>query len=188
MMERPVRLTILLLILLLYIPFARQGRGVSPQREPAAFFHYSSGLALVRVVGPGSQDRIYRIHDGGTVETVMNMAVLSRRIHGLPREVLKRRLESGDIVTVTENRNQHANINIKRMNVQERMVLGIPLDPDRMGRADWEALPGIGPRLAERIVRDRQLNGGFGSLEGVKRVSGVGDGKILMINKFFISK
>ncbi|TWJ13887.1 ComEA family DNA-binding protein [Geobacter argillaceus] len=187
-MERPVRLAILLLILLLYVPLVRQGRGVSPQREPAAFFHYSSGLAVIRVVGPGIQDRIYRIHDGATVEAVINMTIGPGNRAGWPKEALHRRLESGDILKIVRKENQHTDINVKKMGARERMVLGILLDPDRMNQADWDSLPGIGPKLAERIVHDRQLNGDFGSLEGVKRVSGIGDGKISMINKFFLYK
>lgn len=187
-MERPVRLAILLFILLLYVPLVWQGRGVSPQREPAAFFHYSSGLAVVRVVGPGIQDRIYRIHDGTTVEAVINMTMGPGDRAGWPKGLLLRRLESGDILKIVRERDQHTDINIKRMGARERMVLGIPLNPDRMDQADWESLPGIGPKLAKRIIGDRQLNGDFGSLAGVKRVSGIGESKILMINKFFITK
>jgi competence protein ComEA len=40
--------------------------------------------------------------------------------------------------------------------------------------AALEALPGIGPALARRIVEDRALNGPFGSAEGLQRVRGVG--------------
>ena len=187
-MERPVRLVILLLILLLYLPLVWQGRGVSPQREPAAFFHYSSGLAVIRVVGSGTQDRIHRIHDGTTVETVMNMTIGPGDRSGWPKWVLSRRLENGDILKIVRNENQCTDIIVEYMTARERVILGIPLDPDRMDQADWESLPGIGPKLAERIMRYRQLNGDFGSLDGLKRVSGIGDGKILLINKYFLNK
>jgi len=40
--------------------------------------------------------------------------------------------------------------------------------------AEIEALPGIGPSLARRIVEDRRNHGPFGSLEGLQRVRGVG--------------
>lgn len=186
-MERPVRLTILILVLLLFVPLLRQGRGVSPKREPAAFFHYSSGLAVIRVTGSAVSDRIYRIHDGTTLGAVINMAVKAG-VRQVPLQtVLSTRLESGDTIEIRRKSNQLLDIAIKKMSARERMVLGIPLDPDRMDRADWEALPGIGPKLAERIVRERQLNGDFGSVEGLLRVSGVGNGKILLINKYFLN-
>lgn len=40
--------------------------------------------------------------------------------------------------------------------------------------AEIEALPGIGPSLARRIVEDRRVHGPFGSIEGLQRVRGVG--------------
>jgi competence protein ComEA len=50
---------------------------------------------------------------------------------------------------------------------------------------DWQALPGIGPKLAERIEVDRQKNGEFASLEDLKRVSGIGKKRIEAWRIFF---
>ena len=52
---------------------------------------------------------------------------------------------------------------------------GTPLvDIDRATARELEALPRIGPALAERIVADRDSNGPFGSLEALQRVRGIG--------------
>lgn len=187
-MERPVRLVVFILVLLLFVPLLRQGRGVSPKRESAAFFHYSSGLAVIRVTGSAVSERIYRIHDGTTLGIVINMAVGPTARPLLPQERLSRIVTSGDVVEINRNSSQGYDITMKKMKARDRMILGIPLEPDAMDQADWEALPGIGPKLAQRIVRDRQLYGDFGSIEELKRVPGIGDGKILMINKFFLNK
>jgi competence protein ComEA len=48
------------------------------------------------------------------------------------------------------------------------------IDVDVAPAADLERLPRIGPVLAERIVADRDSLGPFGSLEGLRRVRGVG--------------
>jgi hypothetical protein len=50
----------------------------------------------------------------------------------------------------------------------------VPVDLDLADEAAIEALPGIGPSLARRIVADRALNGPFGSAEALGRVKGVG--------------
>jgi competence protein ComEA len=49
-----------------------------------------------------------------------------------------------------------------------------PIDVDVADAATLEALPGIGPALAGRIVEERARGGAFGSLEGLRRVRGVG--------------
>jgi len=48
------------------------------------------------------------------------------------------------------------------------------VDVDIADAPALEALPGIGPALATRIVQDRERNGPFGSLDGLQRVKGVG--------------
>jgi competence protein ComEA len=49
-----------------------------------------------------------------------------------------------------------------------------PIDLDVAGAAEIETLPRIGPALAQRIVADREAAGPFGSLEGLRRVRGIG--------------
>ena len=64
-------------------------------------------------------------------------------------------------------------------------MLGIPLLPDQMDAEDWDSLPGIGPKLAKKIVDDRQENGDYCSLEAVQRVPGMGEKKIKSLKKYF---
>lgn len=49
-----------------------------------------------------------------------------------------------------------------------------PLDLDVATEKEIEALRHVGPALARRIVADRDSFGPFGSIEGLKRVKGVG--------------
>ena len=44
---------------------------------------------------------------------------------------------------------------------------------NRAGEADLVALPGVGPVLAERILKDRALHGRFLTLKDLARVKGV---------------
>lgn len=49
-----------------------------------------------------------------------------------------------------------------------------PLDLDRASEAELDALPGIGPALARRIVENRSTHGPFGSLDALQEVRGIG--------------
>jgi len=51
------------------------------------------------------------------------------------------------------------------------------LDLNRATEQDFDALPGIGPRLAERIMAYRQSVGAFHSLDGLRAVKGIGKKK-----------
>lgn len=48
------------------------------------------------------------------------------------------------------------------------------IEVNRASREQWQSLPGIGPGLAERIVRHRELEGGFNSPSQLQDVPGIG--------------
>jgi competence protein ComEA len=50
-----------------------------------------------------------------------------------------------------------------------------PIDLNRATAADLEALPGIGPALAARILQHRALRGPFLRIEDLTEVSGIGE-------------
>lgn len=51
------------------------------------------------------------------------------------------------------------------------------LDLNRATEQDFDALPGIGPKLAERIMEHRQSLGAFRSLDELREVKGIGKKK-----------
>jgi len=53
------------------------------------------------------------------------------------------------------------------------------VDLDRAGEAELRLLPGVGPRLAERILAERSAGGPFASPEDLaRRVDGVGPDRV----------
>jgi competence protein ComEA len=56
----------------------------------------------------------------------------------------------------------------------ERLVLGLPLDPNRAEERVLAFVPGLSRRLAAEIVRERSARGPFASVEDVARVRGIG--------------
>jgi competence protein ComEA len=51
---------------------------------------------------------------------------------------------------------------------------GQSIDLNRASAADLELLPGIGPKLAQRIVADRSRNGRYREIKDLIRVRGIG--------------
>ena len=56
------------------------------------------------------------------------------------------------------------------------------IDLDSAPAPDIEKLPGIGPALAKRIVKDRETNGPFGCLAALDRVKGIGPALLARID------
>lgn len=63
----------------------------------------------------------------------------------------------------------------RRAEVLARPLLpGERVDVDRAAADELARLPRVGPKLARRIVEDREAHGPFGSLQGLARVPGIG--------------
>jgi competence protein ComEA len=58
-----------------------------------------------------------------------------------------------------------------------------PLDLNAATATDLETLPGIGPTLAEAIVRQREKMGRFTSVDDLKQVRGIGEGRFADIRE-----
>jgi competence protein ComEA len=63
-----------------------------------------------------------------------------------------------------------------QMSAFHRITCGIPVCINRESREGFTAVPGIGSRIAESIVRERSRRGGFKRLEELMCVQGVGPG------------
>ena len=56
-----------------------------------------------------------------------------------------------------------------------------PVDLDTASAALIETLPRVGPALAQRIVANRDSLGPFRSIEGLKRVKGIGPATVALL-------
>ncbi len=57
---------------------------------------------------------------------------------------------------------------------EERLLLGLPLDPNRASARALAFVPGLSARLARAVAEDRAANGPFPDVEALDRVPGIG--------------
>ncbi|MCB9591541.1 MAG: helix-hairpin-helix domain-containing protein [Sandaracinaceae bacterium] len=63
---------------------------------------------------------------------------------------------------------------VPRTPERRRLLAEEPIDVNAAGAEDLQLLPRIGPRLAERIIAERDRGGRFDSVDALTRVRGIG--------------
>ncbi len=92
-------------------------------------------------------------------------------------------IPSGSRVEITED----GSYQVTRLAGAQLLVLGLPIDLNRATAQDLDAIPGIGPVLAQRIVDYRQAHGPFKKVEELEeKVLGVGPQKMQDIKPYMI--
>ncbi len=66
----------------------------------------------------------------------------------------------------------------------EKPAFSSSLDINQGTKEAFQALPGIGPVLASRIIEHRESKGPFGDIEDLKGVEGIGEKKLTQIRPF----
>ncbi len=59
-----------------------------------------------------------------------------------------------------------------------RRVLGMAVDLNQLTAQDLEDLSGVGPKLARRIIDARRVRGGFGAVDDLFTIAGVGPARM----------
>jgi len=119
------------------------------------------GLVVVDVAGAVGEPGLVELPAGARVAEAIDAAGGALADAKLDQLNLARRVTDGEQIRVAragEVAPESALININSATASE-----------------LDALPGIGPVLADRIVAERETNGPFTSLDDLARVSGVGD-------------
>lgn len=161
------------------------GRGPSVTEELPFILPPAAKDLHVQLSGPGFSSEVYQLNDGLSVLDVINLTALACGDLSSPVGAYSEPVINGAHYIVTKKEQKIEIVQHGWMSASQRIVLGIPLHPDRMSSSDWVALPGIGPKLADRINFDRQKNGEFVTLSGLQRVKGVGPKSIEKWKIFF---
>ena len=124
------------------------------------------------VVHPGVQE----LEEGSRVQDAVEAA--GGFADGAARDALKlaRVLQDGEQVVVPTEEELTASVS-PSAEVSAAPAARGRININTATAEELDALPGIGPATAEKIVADREANGPFSTIEDLKRVSGIGDKK-----------
>lgn len=123
------------------------------------------GLAFVEVTGKIPHPGVYSFPKPPSLREVWAKAGAA----GTPPDPDKT-IASGSRVKVAEDGGCH----VSAMSGAQLITLSLPIDLNRATSEDLDAIPGLGPALAKRIVEYRQAHGPFKKIEDLRAISGVG--------------
>jgi competence protein ComEA len=66
----------------------------------------------------------------------------------------------------------------------ERLLLGLPIDPNRAEPRELAFVPGLSAALAAETVREREIGGPFRDVEDLLRVRGIGPRRLARARPF----
>lgn len=92
---------------------------------------------------------------------------------------LDRLLKNGDKLIITVGNK----VVFSRINGRKSLALGVPIGINSATLEDLIMLPGIGPKLAKKIIEYRKFNGRFKNTYELKKVDGIGEKKFKSIKQ-----
>ncbi len=126
-------------------------------------------------VAPGQESTVYRLPPGSDVQSLL--AVVGRgdiRFHQG-----NRRLRSGERVVLRED----GRLSFGVMDGARLLALGLRIPLNSAAPEDLLVLPGIGDRLAMKIVNFRERNGGIASYDDLLWIPGLGPGALEVLRR-----
>jgi competence protein ComEA len=110
-----------------------------------------------------------------TIDAIKMAEPVSGSIKSLSSVDARALLESGMALHVTVSPRGELLLKKNLMTTNERLVMGVHLDINVMSEKDFDCLPGIGPKMARRIVEYRQNNGGIMKVSDLLSIDGIGE-------------
>lgn len=126
-------------------------------------------------VAPGQEPTVYRLPPESDVQSLLAAV---RRDGGRSLQA-NRRLRSGERVVLHDD----GTISFGVMDGARLLALGLRIPLSKAGPEDLVVLPGIGERLAMKIVSFRERNGGIASYDDLLWIPGVGPGVLEVLKR-----
>ena len=143
---------------------------------------------FVHVAGSVSAPGLYELQEGARVNDAIKLAGWFTDEADQTALNLARTLTDGEQLFVPSKNSEsgsgasNASIGFDSNSNVSGTVLKINVN--RANEGDLESIPGVGPSLAAKIIKDRESNGPFASVDDLTRVSGIGEKKLESMREF----
>ncbi|MEA2281675.1 MAG: competence protein ComEA [Solirubrobacteraceae bacterium] len=134
----------------------------------------AGGPVLIDVAGAVRRPGVYRLRAGARVTDAVERAGGARRGADLSAINLAQKLEDGRQVLVPKRIPGGAAAATASASGLPGSVPALPVDLNTATLEQLDTLDGVGPATAQKILEYRQQHGGFGSVEELGQVSGIG--------------
>jgi competence protein ComEA len=193
-MSREQQGVILFLVLSLCLLFFSTGPGSLKESEPLlspfkkAAFPIPSGAKEFVLELDGSVERrgIIQVKPGITVGEALEKAGGGCGGLSLPKEALEQRIERNSRLSVLPGEEGKGRVLVEELSPSKLKVLSIPISINSATAEELDALPGIGPKMAQAIVEFRERYGKFSSPEDLLQVPGIGAKKLASVKPHII--
>jgi competence protein ComEA len=172
--------------LMLVLGFAQLRRAGGPRRAPVAAATApvladagAGGRAVVHVAGAVRRPGVYRLRASARVQDAVARAGGATRRADLGGLNLAARVEDGRQVLVPE----HARAARPGTAPAPAAAEGLPLNLNTATLEQLDELTGIGPATAQKILDYRKEHNGFGTVDELGEVSGIGDKRLAALRE-----
>jgi competence protein ComEA len=144
-----------------------------PVRVSAAASHAPAPMLFVNVVGAVRRPGLYRLKDGSRVADAVSRAGGPTPKAQIELVNLAARIADGEQIVVPRR-----GLASPSATASGGGVVAGPVHLNSATLEQLDALPGVGPMTAQKIVDYRQQHGAFGSVDELDAISGIGPARL----------
>ena len=142
------------------------------------------GRLVIHVAGAVRQPGVYKLRSGARVDDAVQRAGGATRRAELGGLNLAAKLEDGRQVLVPERaRRGSGGATAPASGAGTEPVPGQPLNLNTATLEQLDTLSGVGPLTAQKILDFREERGGFGSIEELGEIPGIGDKRLASLRE-----
>jgi competence protein ComEA len=142
-----------------------------------------SGAVIVHVAGAVREPGVYRLRAGARVDDAVSRAGGATSRADLSQVNLAAKAEDGRQVLVPERVTGPEAAAAGGSATGAPAAPGVPLNLNTATIEQLDELDGIGPTIAQQILDYREANGGFGSVDELNQVPGIGEQRLASLRE-----